>query len=67
MESVYGRKVGAFELAVGVAAVECTVGSGPRAIIFAALAVGLYYAKRHFRGEFSLADVRELVTGKVRT
>jgi hypothetical protein len=58
------RKVGAFELAVAVAVVEMIAGSGPRAIIFAALAVGLYYAKRHFEGEFSLANLRELFKGK---
>jgi hypothetical protein len=63
METVYRRKVGAFELAVGVAVVELFVGSNPRAWIFGALAVGLYYAKRYFKGEFSLADIRELARG----
>jgi hypothetical protein len=63
MEAVYTRKVGAFELAVSVAVFELVLGSGARAIIFAALAVGLYYAKRHFKGEFSLADLRGLVKG----
>lgn len=61
---MYERKVGAFELAVGVAVVEMVAGSGARAIIFAGLAVGLYYAKRHFKGEFSLANLRELFNGK---
>lgn len=61
---MYERKVGAFELAVGVAAVEMIAGSGARAIIFAALAVGLYYAKQHFKGEFSLANLRELFNRK---
>ena len=60
METVYRRKVGAFELAVGVAALELLVGSSPRALLFGLLAVGLYYAKRHFKGEFSVADLRGL-------
>lgn len=61
MDAVYQRKVGAFELAVGVGVFELVLGSSPRAVIFAALAIGLYYAKRHFKGEFSLADVRQLL------
>lgn len=65
MGAVLTRKVGAFELALGVALVELVVGSGPRAVVFGALAAGLYYAKRHFKGEFSLADLRGLVKGKV--
>lgn len=64
MKVVYERKVGAFELAVSVALVELIAGSGPRGFLFAALAFGLYYAKRHFNGEFSLADIRGLVTKK---
>lgn len=67
MEVVYRRKVGAFELAVGVAALELLVGSNPRAWLFAALAVGLYYAKRHFKGEFSLADLRGLTKKETNT
>jgi hypothetical protein len=64
MDTIISRKVGACELAVGVGLVELAFGSGPRAIIFAGLAVALYYAKRHFKGEFSLSDIRELVKGK---
>lgn len=63
MQAIYTRKVGAFELAVGVGLIEIVFGSGPRAILFAGLAVGLYYAKRHFKGEFSLSDIRGLVKG----
>ncbi len=62
--TMYERKVGAFELAVGLAVTEFAVGSGPRAIIFAGLACGLYFAKKHFGGEFSLADLRGLFTEK---
>lgn len=65
MKAVLERKVGAFELALGVAVVELVVGSGPRAVLFGALAVGLYYAKRHFKGEFSLADIRGLLKGRI--
>lgn len=64
MNAILARKLGAYELAVGVGLVELIVGSGPRAIIFAGVAVGLYYAKRHFKGEFSLSDLRGLVTEK---
>jgi hypothetical protein len=64
VNAVLTRKVGAFELALGVAVTELVVGSGPRAVLFGLLAVGLYYAKRHFKGEFSLADLRGLVKGK---
>lgn len=67
METVYRRKVGAFELAVGVAALELLVGSSPRALLFALLAVGLYYAKRHFKGEFSIADLRGLTNKETNT
>lgn len=63
MNAILTRKVGAFELAVGVAGVELVAGSGPRAVVFGLLAVGLYYAKRHFKGEFSLADLRGLGKG----
>lgn len=65
MKAVFERKVGAFELALGVAVVELVLGSGPRAVLFGLLAVGLYYAKRHFKGEFSLADVRGLLKGRI--
>ena len=64
MDAIISRKVGAFELAVGVALIELVFGSGPRGMLFAGLAVGLYYAKRHFKGEFSLSDIRGLVKGK---
>lgn len=67
MDTIISRKVGAYELAVGVGLVELVFGSGPRAIIFAGLAVALYYAKRHFKGEFSLADIRGLVRGRTPT
>ena len=64
METIISRKVGAFELAVGVATFELILGSSPRAVVFAGLAVALYYAKKHFKGEFSLSDIRGLVKGK---
>jgi hypothetical protein len=66
MKTVYERKVGAFELAVGVAVVELVAGSGLRAVLFGAVAIGLYYAKSHFKGEFSLADLRGLLKGNER-
>lgn len=60
----YTWKIGAFELALGVALLELAFGTRPRALTFAALAIGLYYAKRHFKGEFSLADLRGLLKEK---
>ncbi|HEY3495629.1 MAG TPA: hypothetical protein VGK73_13120 [Polyangiaceae bacterium] len=59
-QSVYQRKVGAFELAVGCMLAEGLFGTAARVALFAVLAAGLYYAKRHFKGEFSLADLRGL-------
>lgn len=67
MKSLYERKIGAFELCLGVAVVELVVGSGPRAIVFGALAVGLHYAKKRFSGEFSLADLHGLVNEPPKT
>ncbi len=64
IQAIYQRKVGAFELVVAVALAELLVGSGPRAIVFGLLAVGCYYAKRHFKGEFSLAQLHGLLKEK---
>ena len=61
------RKIGAFELAAATGLVELVFGSGPRGWLFAGLSVGLYFAKKHLGGEFSIAELRELVTSSKKT
>jgi hypothetical protein len=56
------RKIGAFELLVGAFPLELVFGSTSRALLLASLAVGFYFAKREFGGEFSLLDIVGLFT-----
>ena len=61
-ERIVRRKIGAFELLVGALPLEFVFGSLSRALLLAALAVGAYFAKREFAGEFSLLDILGLFT-----
>lgn len=56
-ERIARRKIGAFELLVGALPLEFVFGSASRALLLAALGVGFYFAKREFKGEFSLLDL----------
>lgn len=57
IKDVTHRKIGAFEFAVILAILSLIFINGIVAIIFVVLAVGLYFAKKHFGGEFSLAQL----------
>ena len=50
------RKIGAFELLVGAFPLEFVFGTTSRAVLLLTLSVGFYFAKKEFRGEFSLRD-----------
>jgi hypothetical protein len=54
------RKLGAFELLIFFLLLEAVFGSGPRALLLALLAIGFYYAKKHFGGEFSIRELQDL-------
>lgn len=57
------RKIGAFEFAV-IMTILGVFTNGIFAIVMAVFAVGLYFAKKHFGGEFSLAQLYGLFWGK---
>lgn len=56
-DRILQRKIGAFEILLALSALEVLIGTRPRAIILIALTVGFYFAKREFKGEFSLLDI----------
>lgn len=62
--SITSRKLGAFELLIGLGLFEAIFGTGPRVAVLVGLALGFYYAKKHFGGEFSLAQLHGLTTEK---
>lgn len=62
-EMIWTRKLGVFELLVGMVAVELVFGSKLRALCAAVFAVVAWYCKAKFGGEFSLAQAWAFVTG----
>ena len=63
MKEFYNRKLGAFELLLIVVGVEFFFGDKAHSLIFGGMAVGFYFAKRRFEGEFSLAQLYGLFKG----
>lgn len=61
-QRIIRRKIGAFELLIGALPLELIFGNGGRAMLLAALAAGFYFAKKEFKGEFSLLEVFALFT-----
>lgn len=61
-QRIIRRKIGVFELLIGALPLELTFGTGGRALLLAALAAGFYFAKKEFKGEFSLLEVFALFT-----
>jgi hypothetical protein len=57
--AILNRKIGAFEVLVGLVALEVIFLSFFRVVLFGALAVVFYVAKNHFKGEFSLSQLFE--------
>lgn len=60
---IWTRKLGVFELLVGMVAVELVFGSKLRALCAAICAVVAWYTKKKFEGEFSLQQAWGVVTG----
>lgn len=56
------RKIGAFEVLIGLVALHAFTFSFGRALICAVLAGLFYFAKREFEGEFSLEQLFALFT-----
>lgn len=61
-QRVIRRKIGVFELLVGALPVEFIFGTTSRALLLGILAALFFFAKREFKGEFSLLEAFELFT-----
>jgi hypothetical protein len=62
LDRILRRKIGVFELLLGAFPFELLFGSNSRAMLLLALSVGFYFAKKEFKGEFSLLDLFERFT-----
>lgn len=58
------RKLGVFELLLVFTLLEGIFGDRLRALWLVVLTVLFYYAKKHFRGEFSISDLQALLRTK---
>lgn len=65
-DRILERKIGAFELLVAFVAFHAFTFSFGRALLCAVLAGLFYFAKREFKGEFSLLDLIGLFTEEPR-
>lgn len=63
---VWTRKLGVFELLVGMTVLELFLGDRLRALVAGVCAIVAWYAKRKFEGEFSLQQAWGVVTGAAR-
>lgn len=61
-QRIIRRKLGAFELLVGGMPLEFIFGTTSRALLLGVLAALFFFAKREFKGEFSLLEAFELFT-----
>jgi len=61
------RKIGAFELLLAAIPLELLLNSTGRALFVALLCAAFYFAKREFKGEFSLRDLSGLFNGESHT
>lgn len=61
-QRIIRRKIGAFELLLGALPFELIFGSSARTVLLGILAAAFYFAKREFKGEFSLLEAFELCT-----
>ncbi|HEY6056187.1 MAG TPA: hypothetical protein VIU86_19815 [Gaiellaceae bacterium] len=61
-DRILRRKIGVFELLLGVFPFELLFGSSSRAWLLLLLSIGFYFAKKEFKGEFSLLDLFERFT-----
>ena len=59
---IWKRKLGVFELLLGMVLFELLIGDRVRAIVAAVCAVVAWYTKKKFQGEFSLADAWSVVS-----
>lgn len=64
---ILNRKIGAFELLAAAVPLELLLSSGGRALFMALLCTAFYFAKREFKGEFSLRDLSGLFNGESHT
>jgi len=60
---IWNRKLGVFELLVGITLFELVFVSRLQALFWALATVLAYYTKKKFGGEFSLAQAWSVVTG----
>ena len=65
-QRIIARKIGALELLVGALPFELLFSSTGRFLATLVLAIGFYFAKKEFQGEFSLSDVFGLFTTKAK-
>lgn len=56
-DRILRRKIGVFEILLVFSALEVLFGTRGRAILYLSLTVGFYFAKREFKGEFSVLDI----------
>jgi hypothetical protein len=61
-DRILRRKIGVFELLIGAFPFELLFGSSSRAWLLLLLSIGFYFAKKEFKGEFSLLDLFERFT-----
>ncbi len=59
---IWTRKLGVFELLVGMMIFELFLGDRVRAILAGSCALVAWYTKRKFSGEFSLSQAWSVVT-----
>lgn len=64
MKRFFSQKIGTVELLVGLSLIELIVGSNGRWLGFLALAIAFHYAREHFEGDFTLAEVGGIIAGK---
>ena len=63
-DHIMQRKIGAFEVLIVLIWVELFFGSKVMFLIICILSTIFYFAKKHFGGEFSIAQLQGLFTNK---